>query len=90
MFGNLIHMNKVPRFKKSGTSAMNLFKILKRVKFALANPKHHKKEKEKKTTTKKTTTQFWPCSHRYKMHFLPPSLEQRQLFFNGLSLSWGV
>lgn len=35
MFGNLIHMNKVDheqsvlRFKTSGTSAMNLFKILK-------------------------------------------------------------
>lgn len=61
MFGNLIHMNKVPRFKTSGTSAMNLFKNLKRVKFALANPKHHKKEKKKKQQPKKQQHSFGPA-----------------------------
>lgn len=80
-------MNKVYSDLKRLAHRLWIYLKFWRVKFELANPKHHKKEK-KKTTTKKT--QFWPCRHRYKMHFLPPSLEQRQLFFNDLSLSWGV
>lgn len=53
--------------------------------------KKEKKKKQNKTwnQTRKTTKtkktrekkkQFWPCSHRYKMHFLPWSSLQRQLF----------